>query len=110
MGNQGIRDISVSARVHLIPIDRLLQSFLPRHFFFPTKLVQLGRVDGVTQVIEGAIGNVFDPLFFLAVQSKDFEQSLGNHKVGDFVVSTNIVNVARFSFVPVFESKIRKLS
>lgn len=67
MGNQGIRDVSVSICVLPVPIYRLFQTFLPRHLFDPSEIVQLGRVDGVTQVIEGAVRDELDPLFFLVL-------------------------------------------
>jgi hypothetical protein len=110
MSNQGIRDISVPSGVFLVPSYCLSQSFLPRHLFGPTELVQLRRIDGVTQVVESAVGDEFNPLFFFMVQSKAFEQSLCNHNVRNFIVSADIVNMTWRSFMPAESEKDKNWS
>ena len=99
MSDQGGINVSVSVGVFLVPLDGAFQSLFPGPLFLPAQLVQFIGVDGVSQVVELTVGHKGDPLFFLAFASKRLEQRAGDFDVGEFVLSSNIVDLPDLSLV-----------
>ena len=67
MCHQGRIDIPVARRVLLVPLDGRRKTIFPRHLLLPSQVVQLGGIDRITQIIEFAIRNKCNPLFFLFI-------------------------------------------
>ena len=85
-------DISITVGEALVPIDSLQQTFFPAHLFLPSKLMQPGGVNGVTQIIELPVRYKCDIVINLVLLAEDFDQLLCNSKVRELILSSNVIN------------------
>lgn len=99
MSNKRVFDVSITIGVSLVPVNSNFKSFLPAHLLLPSKLVQLSRIDSVTQIVELSIRNKGNIVLFILLLSKHLDQALGYLKVGKFVTSSNVVDQSIFSLV-----------
>ncbi|KFY44487.1 hypothetical protein V494_01461, partial [Pseudogymnoascus sp. VKM F-4513 (FW-928)] len=82
----------------LVPLDGDANALLERGLLVPAEVAQLGAVDGVAAVVEGAVVGVLDPLVELLlglVGDLEVGEELGAEgQVGDLVVGTDVVDLA----------------
>mmetsp|Transcript_2458 Transcript_2458/g.5075 ORF Transcript_2458/g.5075 Transcript_2458/m.5075 type:complete len:338 (+) Transcript_2458:1664-2677(+) len=99
MGNQGGINVSVTVSVLLVPFHSCLQSLFPRPFFLPSQFMQFRRIDGVTQIVKLSVRHHGNPLFFLSLTAKGLEERACHFNIGDFILTTDIVDVSRNTLV-----------
>jgi hypothetical protein len=99
MSYKSFFDISVTIGEVFVPINSSLQSFFPAHLFSPSKLMQLCRINGITQIIEIPIRNISNVVIHLILLSKNLNEAFSNIDIGKFILSSNVVNTANLSIV-----------
>lgn len=97
-GRQDLGDIAPPLLTErLVPLHRDANSLLKRRLLVPAEVTQLGPVDGVAAVVEGAVVRVLDPLVQLLlclVGDVEVGEQLGaERQVGDLVIGTDVVDL-----------------
>lgn len=89
--------------VALVPVHGDLETLLEGGLLCPAELLELGSIDGVSVVVEGAVVGVLDPLLelgrVLVVDAHLGEELVTECDVGDFVVRADVVDLTHLALV-----------
>ena len=99
VSNKSGINVSVTISVLLVPLDGFFESLFPAFLFLPSQFVEFLGVDGVSQIIEFTVRHIGDPLFFFLLSSKNLEEGSCDFNVGNFIVTSNVVDLSWNSLV-----------
>lgn len=87
----------------LVPVDGEPQALVEARLLAPTQLLELGRVHGISVIVERPIMGVLDPLLELGlvagVNTHNLEQLAAQVDVGDLVDGAHIVRLSNLALV-----------
>ena len=99
MGNERLVNVAVPVVVCLVPLDCPLEAILPLGVLSPAQGVELGGVDGVAEVVEGAVGDEGDKGVHLVLHAEGADDLPGDLDVRELVVAADVVNVTDLALV-----------